>query len=138
MHPTCREYTPFAPRGSSLHPARRRMHPTCFPSCTPFAPQGKQKCTPPKSEMHPLRRFYQNMRPNTIKDAVDDTIHCVFYSYAERKGLERLNATVRWTVAADGSTEANLNFRQRRKCKRVPSGVRRPLGGNNPSVSLFG
>ena len=26
------------------------------------------------------------------------------------KGLERLNATVRWTVAADGLTEANLNF----------------------------
>ena len=25
-----------------------------------------------------------------------------------RKGLERLNATVRWTVAADGSTEANI------------------------------
>ena len=43
---------------------------------------------------------------------MDDTIHCVFYSYAETKGLERLNATVRWTVAADGSTEANLYLRK--------------------------
>ena len=27
----------------------------------------------------------------------------------ERRDLNRLNATVRWTVAADGSTEANLD-----------------------------
>jgi len=31
-----------------------------------------------------------------------------------------INATVRWTVAREGLTERNLNFRQRRKCKRVP------------------
>ena len=31
-----------------------------------------------------------------------------------------LNATVRWTVARDGSTERNLNFRHRRKCKSSP------------------
>jgi hypothetical protein len=28
----------------------------------------------------------------------------------KEKGFERLNATVQWTVAADGSTEANLYF----------------------------
>ena len=44
-----------------------------------------------------------------------------FSFYAE--GHEQLNATVQWTVAAEGWTEANLNFRQGRKCKRVPSGV---------------
>jgi len=46
-----------------------------------------------------------------------------YYWYDEKKGLEESNATVRWTVAGDGLTEPNLNFRPRRKCKRVPSGV---------------
>ena len=45
------------------------------------------------------------------------------FIYAKRKGLERSNAA-RTSAAAEGWTEANLNFRQRRKCKRVPSGVR--------------
>ncbi len=36
-------------------------------------------------------------------------------------GLERSNATPRWGVAGEGWTEPNLYFRQRRKCKRVPS-----------------
>ena len=30
-----------------------------------------------------------------------------------------MNATVRWTVARDGSTERNLNFLFCRKCKQV-------------------
>ena len=33
---------------------------------------------------------------------------CLEFFYLRWKGLEQLNATVRWTVAADGSTEANL------------------------------
>jgi len=33
--------------------------------------------------------------------------------------FERLNATVRWTVARDGSTERNTYLRQRRRCKRI-------------------
>ena len=41
----------------------------------------------------------------------------VFFLSAER--FESLNATVRWTVARDGWTEPNHNFRQRRKCKRI-------------------
>ena len=36
-------------------------------------------------------------------------------------GLEEFYATVRRTVAREGLTERNLNFRLRRKCKRVPS-----------------
>ena len=32
------------------------------------------------------------------------------FCMSERKGLEQLNATVLWTVAADGSTEAILYF----------------------------
>ena len=35
------------------------------------------------------------------------------------KGLEKLNATVRGTVAGEGLTEPNLHFRPWRKCKRV-------------------
>ena len=69
--------------------------------------------------------------------------------YLRWKGLERLNATVRGTVAADGSTEANNYLRKaqmqtspfRRTTKRsleFPFGVRRPMDSNNPSVSLFG
>ena len=52
---------------------------------------------------------------------------CIFCS---RQGLEQSNATVRGTVAGDGSTEPNLNFRQRRKCKRVPdeAGVKKCPG----------
>ena len=33
--------------------------------------------------------------------------------------LKIINATVRWTVAADGLTEANLYLRQGRRCKQV-------------------
>ena len=41
------------------------------------------------------------------------------FLWVENKQRTRthLNATVRWTVARDGSTERNLNFRHRRKCK---------------------
>ena len=35
---------------------------------------------------------------------------CLRFWYLGRKGFEKLNATVRWTVAADGLTEANLDF----------------------------
>ena len=41
-----------------------------------------------------------------IKDGVNDRFTPSFI-YAKRKGLEELNATVRWTVAADGLMEAN-------------------------------
>jgi len=33
--------------------------------------------------------------------------------------LKIINATVRWTVAADGWTEANIYFCQRQKCKQI-------------------
>ena len=35
-------------------------------------------------------------------------------------GIEDVNATVRWTVAADGLTEANLDFsfQQKEKCSK--------------------
>ena len=36
-------------------------------------------------------------------------------------GFEQSNATVRRTVAGEGWTEPNIYFRQRRKCKRIPS-----------------
>ena len=36
-------------------------------------------------------------------------------------GFENINATVRWTVAADGWTEANIYLRHRRRCKRIPN-----------------
>ena len=39
---------------------------------------------------------------------------------ALRADANLLNATVRWTVARDGLTERNHNFRQRRKCKSSP------------------
>ena len=44
---------------------------------------------------------------------------CLFW-YAEVR-FEDINATVRWTVAADGSTEAKLNFSSHReeKCKQI-------------------
>ena len=32
----------------------------------------------------PIRVFYQNISSDTIKDAVDDTIHCVFYLCKEK------------------------------------------------------
>ena len=52
-----------------------------------------------------------------------DTIrYLLFFGATRRKGLEKLNAT-RMSVAGDGWTEPNLNFRLWRNCKRVPSGV---------------
>ena len=47
-----------------------------FVKCTP-----SRRNAPPKWEFAPPRRFYQYISPNTIKDAVDDTIHCAFYLY---------------------------------------------------------
>jgi hypothetical protein len=41
----------------------------------------------------------------------------LFFGYV--KGFERLNAT-RMSVAADSSTEAIINFLQRRKYKQIP------------------
>ena len=38
-------------------------------------------------------------------------------------GFERSIATVRWTVACEGLTEQHHNFRQGRKCKRIPLSV---------------
>ncbi len=41
----------------------------------------------------------------------------------------QLNATVRWTVARDGSTERNNNFLTR-KCRRTPAGHQKSLTPN--------
>ena len=61
---------------------------------------------PKKGNLHPSRRFYQNMRPDTI---IKGRLTPPFYYWEnEKKGLKRLNAIIRGTVAADGSTEANL------------------------------
>ena len=59
------------------------------------------------------------MRPNTIKDTMDDT-SVVSFILLQRKGLERLNAT-RTSVAAEGSTEANHNFLLAENANRVLS-----------------
>ena len=47
------------------------MHPTQLLDCTPFAPQGDQKCTPPKSEMHPIYGTLLNLFiiPNNKREA---------------------------------------------------------------------
>ena len=44
------------------------------------------------------------------------------FSERKRQDLNPLNATVRWTVAADSWMSANLNFCRRQKCKRISSG----------------
>jgi len=59
--------------------------------------------------------------------------------FLHRKGLERSNPTVRWTVGRDGLTERNLNLLPMgSRCKRVPSGVYRlgeaRKGGTSPQT----
>jgi hypothetical protein len=53
---------------------------------------------------------------------------------APRADSNQLNATVRWTVARDGLTERNHNFRQRRKCKSSPVAIREKKRGLRASL----
>ena len=52
-------------------------------------------------------------------------IRDILFNFYARKGLEQLNATVRWTVAGDGSTEANLYFLSHLRKKMQTSPFRR-------------
>ena len=143
MHPTCREYTPFAPRGSSLHPARRRMHPTCFPSCTPFAPQGKQKCTPPKSEMHPIYETLLNLFviPNIRRSERKST---PFFLLHREDGTRRSKSQYAGGILLRPvqilvATSIFARPPQGQKCKRVPSGVfMHLLEYHSSKYALFG
>ena len=58
--------------------------------------------------------------------------------FAARKGLERLNANVRWTFAGWVGPQPHLTiyFPKEINWQRVPSGVRQTKFGNN-GVSLF-
>ena len=53
------------------------------------------------------------------------------------EGFERLNATVRWTVAGEGWTEAIIYFRQRRKCKRIPSPTLLLVDSSSWTIAVF-
>jgi len=66
------------------------------------------------------------MRPNTIKDAVDDTIHCVFYLCKEegtrRSQMQYAGGILLPPVQTLVATLFFARPTQGQKCNRVPSG----------------
>ena len=93
------------------HPLQK-MRPLGARNCTPF-----EVMHPPKmGNLHPLRRFYQYISPNTkIWGRQKPTPY-----FCCAVGLEESNPTCRGQVGGEGWTEPNHNFCQRQKCKRVP------------------
>lgn len=79
--------------------AAKRMHPRavvctpCGDECTPLgcrvAPQGKQKCTPPKSEMHPIYGTLLNLH---IVPKKEEAVWPPLFWAHRKAGLEELNA----------------------------------------------
>ena len=88
---------------------------TCSNQVAATRPVGQAVKTPP---------FHGgNMGSIPVRVTKKEDFHSevLFFCYAPWESKNPI-ATVRWTVAADGLTEANLYFRQRRKCKRFPTG----------------
>ena len=67
---------------------------------------------------------FESLPVYQTKKRIPERVSSSSFLAARGKGLEDLNATVRRTVAADGSTEANIYLLPKgSRCKRVPSGV---------------
>ncbi len=83
----------------------------------------------------PGRGFYKNIRPNTIKDAVDDTIHCVFY-FCKEERTRKIKSQYAGGILLQPVQKlvATLIFArppQRQKCKRVSSETIYQVQANN-------